>query len=123
VQIGDLTIGGIAMKSTILLALAVALFASLPAIAQDKPDPAIVSTKPLVVSGRVSTDGKTLLTDIDSSWSVSNREALKGHEGRMVRVKCFVNTEKNSIEILTVKRDDSGSNYTAVRYSDSAFRR
>jgi hypothetical protein len=109
------------MKSTILLA--VVLFASLPAIAQGKPDSATASTKPLVVSGRVSADGKTLLTDIDSLWSVSNRETLKGHEGRMVRVKCFVNTEKNSIEILTVKRDDSDSNYTAIRYSDSAFRR
>jgi hypothetical protein len=68
-------------------------------------------------------DGKTLLTDIDSIWSVSNRQALKGHEGRIVRVKCFVDTEKNSIQILSVKRDDSESNYTAVRYSDSAFRR
>lgn len=111
------------MKSTILLALAVVLFASLPAIAQGKPESTPASTKPLVVSGRVSTDGKTLLTDIDSTWSVSNREALKGHEGRMVHVKCFVDTEKNTIKILSVKRDDSESNYTAVRYSDSAFRR
>lgn len=74
------------------------------------------------VSGKVSADGKTFLTDIDSEWQVSNADALKGHEGRLVRVRCYVDTEKSSIKILSVKGDDNDSNY-AARNTDSAFRR
>lgn len=97
-------------------------------IAQDKPAPTAQEhptafvAKPLTVSGKVSNDGKSLLTDIDTEWTVSNADALKGHEGRLVRVKCFVDTEKNMIKVLSVRRDDSDSNY-AARHTDSAFRR
>lgn len=78
--------------------------------------------KALTVSGRVSDDGKVLLTDIDTEWAVSNAEALRGQEGRMVVVRCYVDSEKNRIRILSVKRGDSGTPY-AARYADSAFRR
>jgi hypothetical protein len=80
------------------------------------------SPKPLTVSGKVSQDGKTFLTDIDSEWSVANADALKGYEGHVVRVKCYVDTEKSSIKVLSVKREGSESNY-AARNTDSAFRR
>lgn len=90
------------------------------AAAQEKPVSS--SAKPLVVSGRISADGSTLLSDIDSEWSVSNKEATKGHEGRLVRVKCYVDTEKNTIRILSVKRDESAPTYAAT-HADSAFRR
>lgn len=108
------------MRPVTLFVLAVLLLASFSGAQTN----AVVSTaKPLVVSGRVSQDGKTLLTDIDSTWNVANREALKGLEGLVVRVKCFVNTEKNSLQILSVKKDNAESKPTAARYSDSAFRR
>jgi hypothetical protein len=110
------------MKSVILSLLALPVLVSASAIAQDNVAP-VASVKPLVVSGRVSNDGKMLLTDLDSAWNITNREALKGLEGLLVRVKCFVNTEKNSLQILSVKKDGSETNYSAVRYSDSAFRR
>ncbi len=80
------------------------------------------STKPLVVSGRISSDGKTLLTDIDSEWTISNAKFLKGHEGRMVTVKCYVDTRDNRLEVLSIKHEDSATNY-ASRQTDSAFRR
>ncbi|HEY1679471.1 MAG TPA: hypothetical protein VGG04_17275 [Candidatus Sulfotelmatobacter sp.] len=81
------------------------------------------SAKPLVVSGRVSKDGSMLLTDIDSAWSITNRETLKGLEGLLVRVKCFVDTEKNTIQVLSIRKETNELNYSSVRYSDSAFRR
>ena len=83
---------------------------------------AIPSTKPLTVSGRISRDGKTLLTDIDSEWTISNAEFVKGHEGRMVTVKCYVDTRKNRLEVLSIKHENSAPNY-ASRQTDSAFRR
>ncbi|HYM79067.1 MAG TPA: hypothetical protein VE377_24040 [Candidatus Dormibacteraeota bacterium] len=80
------------------------------------------AAKPLVVSGRVSSDGKTLMTDIDSEWKVSNADALKGYEGRLVRVRCYVDSKADRIEILSVKKDDGQLTY-AARHADSAFRR
>jgi len=80
------------------------------------------SPKTLTVSGKVSKDGKTLLTDIDSEWVVTNAEALKGYEGRMVTVKCYVDSDNSRIQIVSVKRGNSSPAY-AVKYGDSAFRR
>jgi hypothetical protein len=80
------------------------------------------SIKPLVVSGRISSDGKSLLTDIDSEWTISNAEFVKGHEGRMVTVKCYVDTRTNRLEVLSIKHENSATNY-ASRQTDSAFRR
>jgi hypothetical protein len=104
------------MKRSVLATLAMAMAISGSIFAQEKPalsaDHAAFSAKPLTVSGKVSADGKTLLTDIDSEWLVSNADVLKGHEGRAVRVKCYVDTEKNSMKILSVKKEEE-SNYAA----------
>jgi hypothetical protein len=106
------------MKTFVLVAIA-AMVLCASALSQEKavaspPEQAAAfSPKALTVSGKVSTDGKTFLTDIDSEWMVSNADALKGHEGHLVRVKCYVDTEKNSIKILSVKREDSASSYAA----------
>jgi hypothetical protein len=78
-------------------------------MAQDRVKPADTSNswaagaKPLTVSGKVSSDGKTFLTDIDTEWSVSNADALKGYEGRLTTVKCYVDPERNRIHVLSVK--------------------
>lgn len=77
------------------------------------------STKALSVSGKVSDDGTRFITDIDTEWAINNSAALKGSEGRLVTIKCYVDPDKNTIQVLSVKRD---ARYTA-NYSDSAFRR
>ncbi|MGA2858648.1 MAG: hypothetical protein ABSE40_17400 [Candidatus Sulfotelmatobacter sp.] len=116
------------MKTSIVGAFAVVLLISGAAFAQEKASAAqtnnatAASAKPLTVAGQVSNDRKTLVTDIDSEWSVSNPEALLGHEGRRVTVKCYVDTERNRIQILSVKKDESAATYSA-RSTDSAFRR
>lgn len=119
------------MKTSIFVVLAVASLTA-GALAQDQAGTnsneqathaaTAISSKPLMVSGKVSPDGKSLLTDIDSEWAVSNPEVLKGHEGRRVTVKCYVDTEKSRIQVLRVKKEDSELKY-AVKHDDSAFRR
>jgi len=78
--------------------------------------------KSLTVSGKVSVDGRTLLTDIDSEWSISNSEALKGREGTLVTVKCYVDTERSQMRVLSVRSAQPEAKY-AARAGDSAFRR
>lgn len=119
------------MKTSILTVLAIAILIQ-AAVAQEEPartageqghpSSNTASSKPLVVAGRVSRDGRTLVTDIDSEWAVRNPEALKGHEGRRVAVKCYVDTEKSRIQVLRVS-DAEGELKYAARHGDSAFRR
>lgn len=86
-----------------------------------KTDSAHSSAKILTVFGKVSNDARTLLTDLDSEWKVANTGVLKGYEDRMVRVRCYIDAEKNQLHILSIKKEN-GENY-AARYEDSAFRR
>jgi hypothetical protein len=63
-----------------------------------------LSTDPMSISGKVSDDGKTFVSDKDSkSWTVSNPDALKGHEGHQVTLSANVNADKNEVQVLSVK--------------------
>jgi hypothetical protein len=63
-----------------------------------------MTTKAVALSGKVSDDGKTFVSDKDAkSWTVSNPEALKGHEGYEVMLKAHVDTAKTEIHIVSVK--------------------
>jgi phosphoserine phosphatase len=80
------------------------------------------TAKTLIVSGKVSWDAKTLLTDLDSEWRVENALVLKGYEGDLVRVRCLVDSDRNQIHILSLRKETDETTY-APRYADSAFRR
>lgn len=115
------------MKRLMIESVAAVLLMSGLSIAQEqadktKPDAASSSAKTLLVYGRVSNDGKKLLTDLDSEWTVSNSETLKGREGTLVRVRCYVDSDRNRIQILSIKKEQGESTY-AARNADSAFRR
>ena len=114
------------MRASMATTIVTVLLLSGAAVAQGKSESREftpgTSAKALMVSGRVSNDGKTFLTDVDSDWTVSNPEILKGHEGNQITVKCYVDTERNTIHVLSVKRTASEANY-ATNHSDSAFRR
>ena len=115
------------MKTAALCFFANVLLMSSPCFSQDKnatakTDDLRPAAKVLLVLGRVSDDGKALVTDLDSEWKVANTELLKGLEGRLVRVRCYVDTAKSQIQVVSIKRDSGESNY-AARYGDSAFRR
>ena len=117
------------MTRPMAITLVVVVLASSFALAQEhgKPDGTnqdhsqtwTASTKALTVSGKVSDDGKRFITDIDTEWAINNPYTLKGREGRLVTIKCYVDPDKNRIHVLSVKTD---AQYTAM-HSDSAFRR
>jgi hypothetical protein len=77
------------------------------------------STKPLTVSGKINEYRKGFITDIDTEWAINNPDGLKGREGRLVTIKCYVDSDKNRIQVLSIKAD---AQYSAM-YRDSAFRR
>jgi hypothetical protein len=115
------------MTRSLVATVSLAFLFSGAVFAQDQAQPAanrnaaVRASKSLTVSGKVSEDGRSLLTDLDSEWLVSNAEALKGREGKLVTVKCYIESDHNQIHILSV-RTASDVKY-ASRIGDSAFRR
>jgi hypothetical protein len=81
-----------------------------------------VSMKAVTISGQVSGDRRTLVSEEDDIWSVSNPSVLAGHEGQQVSVKCQVQPDKNEIQIFSVKVALKEVKSPSNR-SDSAFRR
>jgi hypothetical protein len=101
------------MKKLMLISFALALVMSLLALAQEatKPDEMKqdtmkaekASAKAVSLSGKVSADGKTFVDKDNKSWTVSNPEALKGHEGHEVTLKAHEDAAKNEIHVVSVK--------------------
>jgi len=99
------------MKKLMLVSGMLALLISTLALAQydTKPDTstqakAAASTKAVNLPGKISEDGKTFTSDKDKkSWTVTNPEALKGHEGHEVTLKAHVDDAKNEIHVISVK--------------------
>jgi len=101
------------MKRLILISFAIALVTSLLALAQETAKPGEMkqdttkaekaSTKATSLSGKISDDGKTFVDKDNKSWTVTNPEALKGHEGHEVTLKAHVDSAKNEIHIVSVK--------------------
>jgi hypothetical protein len=85
--------------------------------ASDNTRPAAV--KGVNLAGKVSADGKKLVTDDDNSWIVSNPEVLKGFENRYITVKCRIDPDKHALRIMSV--ETRGNN--EPRLHDAAFRR
>ncbi len=101
------------MKKLMLISFAVVLLASLSAFAQYGSQASTgqqtsateqTSTKAVTLSGKVGDDGKSFVSDKDNkSWTVSNPEALKGHEGQEVKIKAHEDAAKNEIHVVSVK--------------------
>ena len=100
------------MKKLLVLAFACALATSLLALAQEtnkpdyaKPDApqAEKAAKAVSLTGKISDDGKTFVDKDGKSWTVSNPEALKGHEGHEVTLKVHADPTKNEVHVVSVK--------------------
>lgn len=102
------------MKKLVLISFALALVTSLLALAQETAKPEEMkqdttkaekaSAKAVSLSGTISADGKTFVSSKDNkSWTVSNPEALKGHEGQQATLKAHVDEAKNEIHVISVK--------------------
>ena len=73
---------------------------------QDTAKGSQTSTKEVTLAGKVGDDGKTFVAFVDKdnkSWTVTNSEALKGHEGHEVHLKAHVDAAKNEIHVVSVK--------------------
>jgi hypothetical protein len=65
--------------------------------------------KAVSVTGKISDDGKMFTSDKDNkSWTISNPEAVKGHEGHHVTVKANVDAGKNEIHVTSLKMAKGG---------------
>src|SRR2546423_3436093 len=61
-------------------------------------------SKKVSLSGKVSEDGKMFVSDKDNkTWTISNPEALKGHEGHHVTIKAHADAAKSEIQVTSVK--------------------
>ena len=62
------------------------------------------ATKAVSVAGKISDDGKTFVSDKEGkSWTISNPEAVKGHEGHHVVLKAHVYADKGEIHVMSLK--------------------
>jgi len=101
------------MKKLLFLSFAFALAISLFSLTQDttkaaqtKPETAKAEKAPakaVTVAGKVSADAKTFVDKDNKSWTVTNPEALKSHEGHEVTLKAHVDSAKNEIQVVSVK--------------------
>jgi len=120
------------MKKWILVLLAVVLLIPAGALGQHSSKAAEatppgassskVVPKAVTISGQISLDGKTLVSEANDIWMVSNANVLTGHEGQQVLVKCQVRPDKNEIHVFSVKVAPLEVK-SALNRSDSAFRR
>lgn len=96
------------VKKLMIFSLVIALVMSAVAVAQDnmkqdsmKSDTSIKATS---VTGKISDDGKTFVNDKDGkSWTISNPDAVKGHEGHHVTLKAHIYADKNEVHVMSLK--------------------
>ncbi len=61
-------------------------------------------TKTEHLKGKISDDGKTFTADKNNqTYTITNPDAVKGHEGHDVRLKGHVDPSANSIDVTSVK--------------------
>jgi hypothetical protein len=126
----DRSDGGLVMKTLKFAPVAIALLCVCAAAQQNSRSGAVrpqnagttttTSKKAVTVSGRVSDDGKMLVSEDADRWTVSNPGALAGQFGHLVTVKCQLSPDQNSIHVLSVKAPET--KYLAT-HNDAAFRR
>jgi hypothetical protein len=116
-------------KRTILLLATVCFFFPLTVLAQHSSKAAEtkqvdskLSKKASLLSGQISLDGKTLVTEKNEIWTVTNPDVLAGHQGQRVLVKCQLFASKNEIQVFSLEPAAKDLKLASNR-ADSAFRR
>jgi|SRR5580692_1442646 hypothetical protein len=95
------------MKKLMAILFALTLLTSLSLFAQDtttqdstKSD----TSKASHITGKISDDGKTFVSDKDGkSWTISNPDAVKGHEGHHVTLKANVSADGSAVNVVSLK--------------------
>ena len=110
------------MKRLVLSFLVIPLLLPGSANGQSNGQGKSAKLKASTISGKVSPDGKSLIAQSGEPWLVANPDALAGHEGQRVKVKCRISSITHDIRILSVKMVAAQTIY-AVNLGDAAFRR
>jgi hypothetical protein len=96
------------MRKLMTIVFALSLMTAFSLVAQDtmnqdnmKPG---ASMKAASITGKISDDGKSFVSDKDGkSWTISNPDAVKGHEGHHVTLKAHVSADKNEVDVVSLK--------------------
>jgi hypothetical protein len=97
------------MKKLMIISFALTLLMSVVALAQygsQQPDTGKSGTsmKAVSITGTISDDGKMFVSDEDGkSWTISNPDAVKGHEGHHVTLQAQVNADKSEVHVMSLK--------------------
>ena len=96
------------MKTLITICFALSLLMCGVTVAQDtmKQDnmKADTSAKAVDVTGKISKDGKMFVSDKDGkSWTITNPDAVKGHEGHHVTLNAHVYADKKEVHVMSLK--------------------
>ncbi len=97
------------MKKLMIISFALTLLMSVVAQAQygsQQPDTGKSGTsmKAVSITGTISDDGKMFVSDKDGkSWTISNPDAVKGHEGHHVILQVQVNADKSEVHVMSLK--------------------
>jgi hypothetical protein len=97
------------MKKLMIISFALALLMSAVAVAQygaQQPDNSKsgMSMKAVSITGNISDDGKMFVSDKDSkNWTISNPDAVKGHEGHHVTLQAHADADKNEVHVVSLK--------------------
>jgi hypothetical protein len=96
------------MRKLMTIVFALSLLTSFSLVAQDtmKQDTmkSDTSAKAASVTGKISDDGKTFVSDKDGkTWTITNPDAVKGHEGHHVTLKAKVSPDKNEVDVVSLK--------------------
>jgi hypothetical protein len=95
------------MKKLMVILFAFTLLTSLGLMAQDtttqdstKSD----TSKAAHITGKISDDGKTFVSDKDGkSFTISNPDSVKGHEGHHVTLKGNVSADGSAVNVVSLK--------------------
>jgi lipid-binding SYLF domain-containing protein len=75
-----------------------------PAVIPAKSQQRIIPQKAVSVTGKISDDGTMFVSDKDSkSWTISNPDAVKGHEGHHVTLQADMDADKSEVHVESLK--------------------
>ena len=97
------------MKKLMAILFSFTLLTALGVVAQDTAAPqdsmkADPSTKAAHITGKISDDGKTFVSDKDGkSYTINNPDTVKGHEGHHVTLKAHVSADSTAVDVVSLK--------------------
>ena len=97
------------MKKLMTISFVLALLMYAVAVAQYGAQPpdnskSGTSVKTVSITGKISAEGTMFVSDKDSkNWTISNPDAVEGHEGHQVTLQANVDADKSEVHVESLK--------------------